>query len=335
MTRSPKPKQTAQASELLTSLKALSQITTTVGAPYETHVLLKNNWATVFNGIIAGGEKITEAISACPHNELMIAALAKCGQQIAFTQLDNGRLSIKSDKFRAIIPCLNPDDMPAAFPDTPVAQLDDRLKASIAAVAPLAEEGESDILTASILIHGGSVVATDRRVIIQHWHGIDLPPMLALPKAVIAPIIKNSKSLAQFGYSNSSATLYYEDGSWLRSQFFAKQWPAVDPILDVKTNAWPLPEDFYKAVRALEPFSETGNIYFDAGVMRSHLSPDAGASYEIYGLPKGPIFDIKQLKAIEPFVKLIDFTVTGRNGNPMTIFYGDGVRGAIAGREVR
>lgn len=333
MSRPPKPKVSTN-SELLNSLKALSQITTTVGQPYETHVILKDNWATVFNGIIGGGERITESLNICPHNELIIAALSKCGQQIAFTQLDNGRLSVKSDKFRAIVPCLNSDDMPPIFPDPPVAQLDDRLKAAILAVAPLAEEGETDILTASLLIHGGCVTATDRRVIVQQFHGIDLPPMLAVPQAIIKPLIKNQKQLAQFGYSNSSCTFYYADGSWLKTALFAKQWPDINSVLDVPCNPWPLPEDFYKAVRALEPFSETGNVYFDAGVMRSHSSVEAGASYELYGLPKGPIFDIKQLKLVEPFIETIDFMATGKNGNPLSLWFGKMTRGAIAGREL-
>lgn len=315
--------------DLLDKLRILDEIEPAIGQQYENHVLLKDGWAIGFNGVIAGGCKITESIEACPDIELLISTLAKCGQNIAFTQLATNRLSIKSDKFRALVPCLEISDFPTSLPDAPVAQLDDRLKASILAASSLAGDSETDILLSSILIHGGSVVATDRKLILEHWHGIDLPPMLALPKAIIAPLLKNSKSLKAFGFSKSSCTFYYDDESWLRSQFYADPWPDVSRILDIKANAWPLPEDFYKAVKSLEPFSDT--VYFDSGVMRSHISLEEGASYEIYGLPKGPIFSIKQLKTIEPYVKTIDFLAQGPNG-PLSIWYGDGCRGAIAGR---
>jgi len=105
----------------------------------------------------------------------------------------------------------------------------------------------------------------------------------------------------------------------------------VRRLLDIKCNAWPLPEDFYKAVKSLEPFSEDGFVRFDNGVMRTHSSDDEGASYELYGLPKGPVFSIKQLKSLEPFIKTIDFTAHGPNGQEVSIWYGDGARGAIAG----
>lgn len=277
------------------------------------------------------GEKIVEDLNACPNAYTLEAALAKCGESLSITQLEQ-KLSIKSDKFRALIPCLPSENMPRSFPDAPCARIDDRLKASISAVASLALESQDHIIAASLLIHEGTVTATDNRVIIQHWNGLDLPPNLALPKAIIQPLIKNPKSLAKFGYSNSSCTFYFEDDSWIKSQFYATRWPEVGSILDKKCNPWTLPEDFYTAVKALEPFSETGQVYFDTNKLLSHPEDTAGASYEVYGLPKGPVFNIKQLKMIEPFVKTIDFMAEGQHGSKMLLFFGENVRGGIAGR---
>jgi hypothetical protein len=156
---------------------------------------------------------------------------------------------------------------------------------------------------------------------------------LTLPKTLISTLTKNSKKLTGFGFSNSSCTFHYEDSSWLKSQYFSEKWPDINSILDKRVNAHNLPDDFYPAIDALEKFSDTGFVYCDSNVMRSHdIEEDSkGASYEVYGLPKGPVLNIKQMKMIKPFIKTVDFMVPHFN-HYMMIWHGDNVRGAVAGR---
>lgn len=289
---------------------------------------MKDNWITAHNQVIGMGEKIKEDFIACPNAMILKEALSKCGETLSIAQLEY-KLSITSNKFRALVPCMSPENLPRVLPDTPSAVLNNNLRASISALAPLYQDDENALELASILIEGGSAIATDRKVILQHWHGIDLPSM-ALPKAVINPVMKNSKNLKSFGYSNSSCTLYYEDDSWLKCQFYIDKWPDVGQILDKQTNQQPLPPDFFIGLKAIEKFSENGDVYFDTGLMRSHPEDGKGATYEVVGLPKGPVFKIKQLKMLEPFIKSVDFFVPHR-GHLMTIFHGENCRGAIAG----
>jgi len=323
-----RPKAKATDSKLLASLKSMSPIFKDDGYPWETNVLFQNNWAVATNHVISMGEPIKEDLFAYPKAKLMIAALNKCSENLSITQLD-GKLSVKSGKFRALVPCMPVEDVMRTSPDNAIASIDDRIKTAISNVSAITENEES-VVTASILISDGSVTATDRKLILQSYHGVSLPT-LALPKAIISPLVSNAKALKSFGFSNSSCTFYYEDNSWIKSQFFDSQWPDVSSILDKKCNLWQLPEGFYEAVSSLEPFSEDGNVYFDTNCMRSHPSPDKGASYEVYGLPPGPIMNIKQLKIVKPFVKQVDFLVPHHNSK-MMYFYGDSVRGAIAGR---
>lgn len=318
-----------ETNKLLAAINQLAVILQPEGSLLETHVRLQNNWAIAFNGILASGEPILEDLIACPNAHLLKDALAKCGQNFSITQLQE-RLSIKSDKFRALVPCVPLEDIDTATPDPIVADINISFIKSIEAVSKIPED-ENRLVTASILLQNGSIFATDGKIMLEHWHGIDLPK-IALPKSVINPLTKNNKILAKFGFSKSSCTFYYEDSSWLKSQFFAEQWPDITPILNRKTNAHSLPENFFEAIRAIEPFSDHGVVYFDSNVIRSHpIGTDAGATYEVYGIPKGPIINIKQLKILEPHIKTIDFLVpNGRS--TMTIFYGERCRGAIAGR---
>lgn len=315
-------------SQLLSSLKVLSSILKDDGSVLERHVLLKNNWCTATNGILAIGEPIAEDLTAAPNGLLMREALAKCGASFSITQLPH-TLEIKGGRFKASVPCMPPEDLQGSFPDPAIALCDDRLKASLAAVAPLALD-ENSVVTASVLISGGTVTATDRKVIIQHWHGIDLP-VLTLPKTLIKPLIGNTKKLTGFGYSKSSCTFHFEDKSWIKTQYFAEQWPNIDAILNRKTSMHNVPDDFYNAIDALEKFSEDGFVRCLSNKMQSHDEEGKGANYEVYGLPNGPVLNIKQMKMIKPLIKTVDFLVPHGNYH-MMYFQGDVCRGAVAGR---
>lgn len=293
--------------------------------------MLQNGWAVAHNGVLGIGEKIAEDLSICPNAKILEQALTKCGQSFSIAQLEQ-KLSVRSDKFRALVPCMPVESLERSFPDSPCALIGEPLRLALGAVAPLALEGLDNVVTASVLIHKGTVVATDRRVIIQAYHGIDLPPELALPKAIIGPLLKNPKPLKAFGFSKSSCTFYFDDDSWLKSQFYADKWPDVDMILNRAHNALSLPEGFYDAVKALEPFSADGFVYFDTNKMLSHPTEEQGASYEVYGLPKGPAFSIKQLKMIEPYAKKVDFMAQGNHNSKQLMFFSEMCRGAIAGR---
>ena len=314
--------------QLLSSLKVLSSILKDDGSILERHVLLRNNWCTATNGILSIGEPIQEDLIAAPNGLLLREALAKCGASFSITQLPH-TLEIKGGRFKAVIPCMPPEDLQGAFPDPSIAACNDRLKASLSAVAPLALD-ELSVVTASVLISEGCVTATDRKVIIQHYHGIDLP-VLTLPKTLIKPLVSNTKKLVGFGYSKSSCTFHFEDGSWIKSQYFIEKWPDINSVLNKQTSMHPIPESFYDAIDALEKFSEDGFVRCQSNKILSHDESEKGASYEVYGLPEGPTLNIKQLKIITGLMTAVDFQVP-HNGFKMMMFKGENCRGAVAGR---
>ena len=76
MSRAPRSKSTVSKSSLLTALEFCSCVSEKLGAPYETHIGLRGNWAIAFNGIVAAGSPIAEDIIAYPHNLMLIEALS-------------------------------------------------------------------------------------------------------------------------------------------------------------------------------------------------------------------------------------------------------------------
>ncbi len=333
MARKPGSVKQENKSSLLKALEFTSCVSEKLGAPFETHIGLKNNWAIAFNGTVAAGAPIDESIYCYPHNLLLIEALSKCEENFSLTQLDNDRLSIKSGKFKAVIPCLDPLLMQNASPDPQIVGITNKFKEAVEAVGVIANEKAQHVLTASVLMNGATVISTNRVMIMEYWHGLDLPPNIPLPKEFVSALSKQKKSLTGFGFSHNSATFYFEDGCWLRTQLYADEWPDVSRILNRKANLWSIDPNFYKALDAVAPFSDDGNIRFDLNLVMSHDNTSQGANYECAGLPKGVTYPISQLKIIQPYVKKIDFCAEGTSdSNYCLVFEGDVMRGVIAGR---
>src|ERR1700748_72325 len=240
-------------SQLLAALKGVSPLMRPEGSILQQHVLLKDHWAVAYDGMMAIGEPIIEDLFCAPNALMLRNALANCGQQFSISQ-NQHTLSVHSGKFKAIIPCISPNDIGSTSPDPVCARIDDVFKLSMAAIAPIAID-ETNVVKASILVDKGSITSTDGKIIIQHWHGIDLPPRLVLPKSLIGPVVKSGVSLSGFGFSGRSATLHFANRSWIKTAYFAEDWPDIDRILNQPCSAHPVPEDLFTAIKALESFS--------------------------------------------------------------------------------
>jgi hypothetical protein len=333
MGRRPRSKATEPSNnKLLEAIRFVSLACSEKGPINETHLYLGSRWAVASNGVITIATQIEEDIYAAPQAKLMQEALSKCGESFALTILESN-LSIKGSKFKAIIPCIDPTLLTIPSPDEIVADINDNFRVGLETVGVLVNDNAQNIVAASILLNGRSLVTSDTSILFEFWHGIDLPSGLSLPKAIIGPIAKAGKKLSKLGFSPSSLTFYYEDQSWIKTQLFVEKWPNIDELLNRPSNQMPLPKDFWEGFAAVAPFSTDGAVYFDAGTMRSHPTDAAGAAFDVPGLPKGPSFAIRSLGLLKGLgVKSADFFTPGRFNGTMLTFTSDNVRGAIAGR---
>ena len=229
-----KPKENPTVSKLADALTFITGGGTKDFQPYMQHVNLQNNYAVMSDGMISSGYPIEEELNCIPNYELLLKALKKCGKSLNITELDSGRLSIKGEGLRAIIPCLDPQEWPEIAPDAPLAVIDDRIKHGFAMVAGLADENSDRVVTASLLLEANTVTATDSFSIMQFWHGIDLPPNLIIPKIFANAVIKSKYPITAFGWTfDRSITFYFEGGMWIKTQLYEDKWPEVGPLLDL------------------------------------------------------------------------------------------------------
>lgn len=326
--RARKPKETNNgAASLIEALKFVNLAQHREGAAHQTHCVIGDGKIVAFDGVIAAGHLIEDNLSACPHTARLLDALAKCGQNLSITQLDSGRLSIKSDKFKAFIPCVEKETLPYVEPDAPCADIDDRLKAGFLAVMPLLSETAQVAHFAAALLQNASVVSTNGAVLIEFWHGLHLPNNLLVPKAALVAITKTPKKLARFGFSPHSATFFFEDDSFIRTQLFSATYPNYQAILDeYQTNPWPLPAGFFEGMHKIQSLADDKLVHFDKSGMfvRDSVRNQSG-SFEMEGLREGLIFNMEYLSMIEPHFKKVDFETRSEKA----FFFSDDARGAI------
>lgn len=325
-----KPK--IERTQLVKALDLLS-LTFKAGEDQAMYAMMKDHKACSFNSIIALGTVIEEDIEACPHIALLATALDRCGQKsYSITQLTAEKLLVRTDDFQAYIPCLNRSLLSWPVPDALVAPLDDRLMVALKKVAVLASTKAETVIEASIQINHGSVLATNRSVIMQAWHGIDLPDGLLIPKNAVSIMHKSEKKLTGFGCSPVTATFYFEDGTWLRTQLFQDRWPPVEQHLNSNTHGSVLravPPELFSAAKKVAAFSGDGFVYVKDGLVSSHPFDRKEEGSELK-LPIGSEhaerrYDIKNLSLISKHVIQWDEYYQD-NG---TMFVGENLRGVI------
>lgn len=303
------------------------------GQPFEEFCRIVNHQVIAFNGVIAFGHPIDEDMAICPHLGKLLTAIKKAGSTLSLTELDSGRLSMKGDNLRVIIPCIDGSVIPAVMPDPPCGTMNDDILAGFAAVNPLIKEGDQNIrwIETAALMRANTIFATNGHVAFEYWHGIDLPPGLTIPKIAINALAKAKKKLTRFGFGPHSVTFYFEDGAWIRTQTFSEQYPDVDRLMNRAFNGRgpddlrEPPPTLFEACAAVAPFAETSAVFLGPGIVKSHAADGIGADYPVEGLTGYAVANSEYLKLIAPHAKKLDLHAN----DEQIIFFGDRIRGVL------
>jgi hypothetical protein len=323
------------SANLIAALRFVNLAQKKNGNAMQTHCSIANNCIIATDGIITAGHKIAEDLTAKPHTLQLIEALENCNE-VAIAQLEDS-LSIKSGKFQAYIPCLA-EPLPSSYPDYPCAEINNKLRDGFNAIEFLAQEKAKELVTGTMLLTAHSMFSTNKFLLLEYYHGIDLPPNMVIPLNFVYAICETSKNLCKFGFSVrengiiNSITFWFEDDSWIKTQLFQEQWPDIAKILNVPTNRTSLYPGFYDAIEAVAPFSgKTESVYFRKDLMKSHKDDKQGAAFEVIGLPEGMRFNYKFLKMIKPFTGNVDFLT---HKDKVYFSNGENVRGCLMGMRV-
>lgn len=315
----------SSVSQLIQALKFVSVAQKKSGTTEQQFCAMTQGWLVANNGILTVATKIEETLNTCPHTYQLLDALNKTGDDVNITQLNEATLSVKSDKFKALIPCCTIEELSLGAPDPVYMPVDNRLKDAFEAVMDIATDGAEVAHLAAVLLQPNTTVATNNAVIMEYWHGLPIPGEFMVPKSAAAAVVDSKKDLTGIGFGASSVTFYFADESIIKTQLYADRFPAYGHLLNVESNAWPLPEEFFKAVRAVESFSKDGIVHFDNNVVSSREVENEATTYKVEGVPDGMAFVAKYLLKVEAAMKTAHFDKEANN----VLFFGDNVRGLV------
>ena len=306
-----KTKSNANWIGLLQALQFIAVAQRAVGNDMERHCMLYAHYATAFNGLIAAGMRIEEDLQCCPHTVKLIAALENCGEGYNIGHVAQDRLMVASGDFTASIPLIDGSVLQWAMPDPKQIVVDDTLKAAMFAVVGVVNDKAERVHESAVLMQSRTCAATDGIVILEAWHGWDLPPNILLPKACVVALNKARKQLIGIGFGDTTVTFWFEDQSWIRTQRYLAEWPKSTLLKTMLYNFRELPPSLFIAAHKLAPFSEDGNLYCWQNKARSHPFSQANAftgqlSADVEGVTESRIYKLATLFAIQSFATQID-----------------------------
>lgn len=303
------------------------------GIDYQQYIRLIAGSCIAFDGVIAAGFPIEEELTLAPHAGRLVAALDKCGLELTIAELPTGNLSIKGGKLRAVVPCAAPSLLlPPVMPDPNIAVVNDSLKEGFKALGVLASDRAETMVEAALLLQANSMVSTNRLVMMEYWHGIDLPPAMVIPKAFAKAVSDCPYSLVGFGYGPSSITLWFDNGAWMKTQLYIEKYPDYGKIMNVDNFPVICPDGIWEALEAVKSFVDNDTIFLTTGMVATSADNDGspGAGHECDGLEiKGRrIFAPSLLRLIKNHCEVIDFNTH----HDRAVFFGGNVRGVIMGK---
>lgn len=307
--------------------------------PALNHYRIKDERVTGFNGIFGLSSDIDVDLNCCPRASDLLAAIKSCpAETISLNMTPNGRLAVKSGKFKSFVNCI--DDEPQYFvePEGEEVELGPNFLSGIKMMAPLMGIDASRPWAMGILLSGQSMYATNNIMLAQYWHGTQIPLDVVIPAVAIEELLRINEEPTRVQVTKNSISFWFGEKRWLRTALVeGSLWPRdhiaglLDKIKD--TRQVPINAELFVGVAKLKPFlGELGAVYLTSTGPRTSLEDGEGASFELdlpeFASPQA--YHYQSLILLEQVAKTIDWSSYPRP----CIFMGECLRGAIIGQRL-
>lgn len=338
MAKGPSKKKQAEAAASLAGLETMQAAIKFLEPATVEHavIVIRNGYATIFDGLIAIGIQVQGFNFNCNADfDMLKGALSKCKTTPTLEYVEAAhRIKVTAGKLTAYVRCTPLAEAEMALPTMPMVQIDgDAFVKTLDIVGKVAVEKAARLVESTVYVRTGSACATNGQVIWEHWHGQSLPDM-SMPKHTVKILTGVKKKMTQFacamdGSNNVvSATFWYEDGSFIRSQLYVEPRPDVDQYLEAKAQLFPVPEGLWEALDAIEPMlDDTGTVILAGKEVRTSDADNEGARYTIAGaLPQRLMLNHEYLMMVAPFATMVDWIASSKTVR----FGGDYFRAIVA-----
>lgn len=317
---------------LLDAVKFISHAQRSKGNERATHSLVRYGHIVANDGLLAAGSPIAEDdLNCCPQTDRLRLALERCGTEHQIVQSDDS-LFLHSGEFSAYIPLCDAAKLAVAVPDPALGPLGEAFRTALRVVGSLVRDSAPTLLQSCLQLDTSSCIATNGFVILQYWHGFDMPPGLLVPKQFVDAVCRIKKPISAFGFSQETFTIHFEGDCWLRTNLFRERIPNMEAKLSDEVKRTPWPDGFFEQAALVAKFSEDGDLYLNDSLIRSHKTGNLGCyqSYPMKDIPSCVIYQASTLAAIAKYATHFNCC-----SESFTMIYGENLRGAIAHRFMR
>lgn len=296
--------------------------------PALTHFRIEDGKVRSFNGTLALCTPIALDIACTPKAEPLVKAIQHCDETVSLSITPTGKLSVKSGGFKALIECVK-EETPHVLPEGDMFEIDGTsLLKALQTLAPLIGDDASRPWSNGILLKDSSAFATNNIILAEYWVGSPFPITCNVPRMAIREMLRIGEPPIAAQATDKSITFHYPDQRWIRTALYETDWPDLQKVLNVESNACPIEELIFAGVEKLKPFADAmGRVFFQNGAMTTHLEQGEGASFAIEGFGYQGAYQMAMLSLLQGIAQTIDFT---RYPAPCP-FFGERLRGAIVG----
>lgn len=294
--------------------------------PALVHFHIQGGKVQGYNGMLSLCSPIALDLDVTPNAVQLIKALAGCKETVALSVTPNGRLAIKSGKYKAFVECY-PGGFPEIVPSGKRVELPATFLNALAALEPCIAEDASRQWARGILFRGQSAFVTNNVVLLEYFLGAEFPSEINLPAAAVRELLRLKENPEAMLVEDGAVTFQFRGGRWMRTQLYTTQWPDVSRILDGEFSP-KRPLLTVDHLDDLEPFTDdAGRVFLSENLASTSTEEATGASVEIEGLGGKGIFNLGMLRLALERLEVIDF---GGYPGPCH-FLGPNMRGVIIG----
>jgi hypothetical protein len=255
------------------------------------------------------------------------AVMSKIEGELTF-DLQPDKLVVKSGRFRSTIKTLDPAGFSHLLPTVAPKPLSSSVFDNLARLRAFISDSATHPWALCAYLHGGYAYGTNNVVVARVKCDGEIEGLL--PCWAIDFILHRETRPTQVGWDDSHMAFWWEDGSWMRSQLVAGQFPpqAVSLLDDGFDGMVPISKDWkaaYEKVAALSEFE----IRMDATAIRGGRGA-ADALVEEATPQLGDLSIAFNPAFLTPV--LAEATMWDLSKHPRVPFEGDNIRGIIMGR---
>lgn len=301
--------------------------------PALTHFRISNGKIKDFNGTLGICSPIAIDLDIAPRAAQFVRAIAACQEEISLHVADNGKLCVRSGKFKTFVDCADKNEYPDIEPVGRNVELGKNFIAALKKLEPFIAEDQSRPWACGVLFESESAYATNNVVFVEMWLGYKVVDRVNIPATAIRELIRIEKAPIRMQMTDTHIVFHYDNGAWLSTQLLTQLWPNVSAMI-AKLNpkgCKKAPAGLWDALEQLLPFTDANTLHrcymLGDSLSTTDQTDAAGTSVAVDGLPDKGVYNAKRLFSLKDVAERINFDAYPS----VTPFFGDNTRGLIVG----